>query len=104
MTNLFRVLADPTRREILAMTARKECTQSDLVAAFSISQPAIKKHIDLLVSENLLLIKKEGKFRYYRLNEDMYKLEVQKIQIELESILDRKLHNLKEYLEEDNDE
>ncbi|TSB47724.1 ArsR/SmtB family transcription factor [Alkalicoccobacillus porphyridii] len=104
MPNLYRAFADPTRREIIAMTAYKECTQTDLVAAFSISQPAIKKHIDLLISEELLLVRKEGKFRYYRLNQAVYSLEVQKVQLELETIFDYKLQRLKGYLEEENNE
>ncbi|MEK4563446.1 metalloregulator ArsR/SmtB family transcription factor [Alkalihalobacillus sp. FSL R5-0424] len=104
MTNLYHVFGDPTRQQILAMTSKKECTQSELVDAFSISQPALKKHLDILANERLLLIKKEGKFRYYQLNKAMYMRATQSIQLDLESLFDQKLHQLKHFLEEETDE
>ncbi|MEN0641950.1 metalloregulator ArsR/SmtB family transcription factor [Alkalicoccobacillus gibsonii] len=102
MTNLYHIFGDPTRQRILSMTAQRECTQSELVDVFSISQPALKKHLDLLVNESLLHVKKRGKFRYYRLNEAMYIRASQHIQQDLESMFDQKLHQLKHFLEEEN--
>ncbi|NGP57341.1 winged helix-turn-helix transcriptional regulator [Paenibacillus thiaminolyticus] len=54
MTDIYRAISDPTRRQILRMTAQREYTQSEIVQAFSISQPGMKKHLAILVEENLI--------------------------------------------------
>ena len=45
MTDIYRAIADPTRRKILTLLSQNEYTQSELVNRFTISQPAIKKHL-----------------------------------------------------------
>ncbi len=52
---LFRALADPTRRAIVARLAQGEATVSELVEPFSISQPAISRHLDVLAKAGLVL-------------------------------------------------
>jgi DNA-binding transcriptional ArsR family regulator len=44
----FAALADPTRRAILERLARGEATVGELAAPFSISQPAVSKHLRVL--------------------------------------------------------
>ncbi len=73
LTHFYRVLADETRRKILALTAQREYTQAELVSLFDVSQPAIKKHLDLLLQEQLLHERKEGRYRYYKLHLDNFK-------------------------------
>ena len=41
----FLALADPTRRAILARLARGEASVTELAAPFTMSQPAISKHL-----------------------------------------------------------
>ncbi|MCR8643776.1 metalloregulator ArsR/SmtB family transcription factor [Paenibacillus sp. N1-5-1-14] len=101
MTDIYRAIADPIRRKILHMVARAECTQSDIVAAFSISQPAIKKHLAILQEEQLLLERKQGKYCYYRLNTPVYQHEFSQLQRELGLVLEKKLAGLKHFLEEE---
>jgi len=47
-------LADPTRRAILARLAQGEASVGELAAPFSISQPAISKHLKVLEQANLI--------------------------------------------------
>ncbi len=47
-------LADPTRRAILARLAQGEATVNELAAPFSISQPAISKHLKVLEEAKLI--------------------------------------------------
>jgi DNA-binding transcriptional ArsR family regulator len=47
-------LADPTRRAILARLARGEASVNELSAPFSISQPAISKHLKVLEQAGLI--------------------------------------------------
>ena len=45
---VFSALADPTRREILSQLSKGEASVNELAAPFSISQPAISKHLKVL--------------------------------------------------------
>jgi DNA-binding transcriptional ArsR family regulator len=50
----FAALADPTRRAILARLARGEASVNELAAPFSMSQPAISKHLKVLERAGLI--------------------------------------------------
>lgn len=50
----FAALADPTRRAILARLAQGEATVHELSQPFSISQPAISKHLAVLEKAGLI--------------------------------------------------
>ncbi len=50
----FAALADPTRRAILARLARGDASVLELAAPFSMSQPAISKHIKVLERAGLV--------------------------------------------------
>ena len=50
----FAALADPTRRAILARLALGEATVTELAEPFSISQPAISKHLKVLEQAGLI--------------------------------------------------
>lgn len=63
----FSALADPTRRAILARLALGETTVNELVEPFSISQPAISRHIKVLVAAGLVVQRVEGAKRPCRL-------------------------------------
>jgi DNA-binding transcriptional ArsR family regulator len=50
----FAALADPTRRAILARLAQGEASVGELAAPFSISQPAVSKHLKVLEQAGLI--------------------------------------------------
>jgi len=50
----FAALANPTRRAILARLASGEVSVSDLAAPFSMSQPAISRHLKVLEQAGLI--------------------------------------------------
>ena len=50
----FRALGDPTRRAILARLAEGEASVSELMEPFSLSQPAISKHLKVLEKAGLI--------------------------------------------------
>lgn len=50
----FAALADPTRRAILARLAKGEATVTELAAPFTMSQPAITKHLKVLERAGLI--------------------------------------------------
>ena len=51
----FAALADPTRRAILARLARGDASVLELAEPFSMSQPAISKHIKVLEGAGLVV-------------------------------------------------
>ena len=61
----FAALADPTRRRILERLAEGESTITPLAAPFSISLPAISKHLRVL--ENAGLLKRHRHGREHRM-------------------------------------
>lgn len=63
----FAALADPTRRAILARLARGEATVTELAEPFSMSQPAISKHLKVLERAGLISRGRDAQRRPCRL-------------------------------------
>jgi DNA-binding transcriptional ArsR family regulator len=57
---VFGALADRTRRGILARLAQSEAGVNDLTALFTMSQPAISKHLKVLESAGLISRSRQG--------------------------------------------
>ncbi|HVW70499.1 MAG TPA: metalloregulator ArsR/SmtB family transcription factor [Steroidobacteraceae bacterium] len=64
--DLFRTLADPTRRAVFERLCGKEMSVSELKAGFGVSQPAISQHLAALRGAGLVCERREGRFAYYR--------------------------------------
>jgi DNA-binding transcriptional ArsR family regulator len=64
----FAALADPTRRAILARLARGEASVGELAAPFSISQPAVSKHLKVLEKAGLVTRGRAAQSRPCKLN------------------------------------
>ena len=63
----FAALADATRRAILLKLAHGEATVNELAAPFSISLPAISRHLKVLERAGLISRGRNGQFRPCRL-------------------------------------
>lgn len=68
LDDAFAALSDPTRRAIVARLAGGECTVGELSAPFSISAPAISKHLRLLERAHLIERRRVGRTLRCRLN------------------------------------
>lgn len=66
----FAALSDPTRRAIIARLAEGEATVQDLARPFSISQPAISRHLKVLEEAGLIETRIKGTARPRRLKPD----------------------------------
>lgn len=64
--DIFRALADPTRRAVLERLMAREMSVSELKTGFSVSQPAISQHLAALRGAGLVSERREGRFAYYR--------------------------------------
>src|SRR6202789_3566004 len=68
METTFQALADPTRRAVLDLVPRGSPPAGEIAGAFSISRPAISKHLRLLRRAHLVREHREGRHRVYQLN------------------------------------
>jgi DNA-binding transcriptional ArsR family regulator len=73
MTDLFDVLADETRRDIVTLLHRassddKEMSVGELVDALGITQPTVSKHLKVLREAGLVRVREDGQHRFYRLD------------------------------------
>ncbi|MBZ0207964.1 MAG: metalloregulator ArsR/SmtB family transcription factor [Flavobacteriales bacterium] len=63
LSSTFQALADPTRRAILARLSQGEASVTELAAPFSMSMPAISKHLKVLERASLISRGKEAQWR-----------------------------------------
>jgi len=63
----FAALADPTRRAILARLATGEASVNELAQPFSISQPAVSRHLKVLEGAGLISRGRDAQWRPARI-------------------------------------
>jgi DNA-binding transcriptional ArsR family regulator len=64
----FEALADPTRREIVAMLAVAERNAGDIAGRFDMAGPSVSRHLKILRESGLITYRAEATSRIYRLN------------------------------------
>jgi len=97
--NVFRAIADPTRRAILDRLRAGPSPVNALAADFAQTRPAISKHLRVLRASRLVSEQKVGRERLYRLEP----MPLQRVAGWIEgyrSFWQRNLGNLKRYLED----
>ena len=62
--DIFQAIADPTRREIINLLVHKQLNLNSVADNFSVSRPAISKHIKILTECGLINIKQIGRESY----------------------------------------
>ena len=67
MSNVFRALADPTRRQVLALLRERPLSAGELAARFDVSKPTMSAHSAVLREAGLIDASKHGKSIVYRL-------------------------------------
>ncbi|MBX3104567.1 MAG: winged helix-turn-helix transcriptional regulator [Microbacteriaceae bacterium] len=71
MADIFDVIADPTRRDILqrlfSTGKTTELSVTELVDALELSQPTVSKHLKVLRDAGLVSVREDGQHRFYRL-------------------------------------
>jgi DNA-binding transcriptional ArsR family regulator len=69
----FSALADPTRRAVLDLLRRGIRPAGEIARSFTISRPAISKHLQILRRAHLVEERREGRQRLYQLNPEPLK-------------------------------
>jgi DNA-binding transcriptional ArsR family regulator len=65
---VFRALADPTRREVLRLLRGGEMTAGELAAKFDMTRPSMSHHFTVLKQADLVGSRRDGQQIYYFLN------------------------------------
>lgn len=74
MADIFDVIADGTRREIIRVLQRRDQESTDgtsvsqLVGELTVSQPTVSKHLKVLREADLVTVREDGQRRYYSVN------------------------------------
>ena len=68
MNEVFKALADPTRREVLRLLRGGEMTAGELAAKFDMSKPSMSHHFAVLKEADLIGSRREGQQIWYFLN------------------------------------
>jgi DNA-binding transcriptional ArsR family regulator len=68
VNQVFKALADPTRREILRLLARGEQSAGRLAERFDMTKPSVSHHFGVLKEADLVRSRREGQQIYYSLN------------------------------------
>jgi DNA-binding transcriptional ArsR family regulator len=71
--DVFQVIADPSRRQILHLLSKDSRTINSLAENFEMSRPAVSKHIKVLHNAGFISIQDIGRERHCVLKQDGFK-------------------------------
>lgn len=72
MNDVFKALADPTRRKILELLASGDKNAGDIADAFNITKPSISHHLAILKNAGLIMDERQGQNIIYSLNTTVF--------------------------------
>ena len=67
-TDAFNAVAEVSRRDLLDALGSGEATVGELVDRLGLSQPQVSKHLGVLRAVGLVLVRVDGRRRWYRVN------------------------------------
>lgn len=65
-SDVFNAVAEPRRRDILALLVVKELPVGDIVATLRLDQPSVSKHLRVLRETGLVRVRRNGRHKLYR--------------------------------------
>lgn len=68
VNDMFKALADPTRRQIIVLLKDEDLTAGQIADHFPISKPSVSRHLKLLRQAGLVLDERQGQSIVYSLN------------------------------------
>lgn len=72
MDKPFRALADPTRRQILALLRDRDLAAGEIAAEFPMAWASVSHHLQALKEAGLVLARREGQHIRYSLNTTVF--------------------------------
>ncbi|QOY96724.1 winged helix-turn-helix transcriptional regulator [Massilia sp. UMI-21] len=68
MNEVFKAIADPTRREILRLLRHEEMSAGEVAARFDMTKPTMSHHFAVLKAAGLITSRREGQTIWYALD------------------------------------
>jgi DNA-binding transcriptional ArsR family regulator len=68
--DVYEALADPTRRQIVAMLATSERSAGEIAGNFDMAAPSVSRHLKVLRESGLIAYRREATNRFYRLESE----------------------------------
>ena len=68
LNEVFKAIADPTRREILRLLRNEEMSAGDVAARFDMTKPTMSHHFAVLKAAGLITSRREGQTIWYALD------------------------------------
>lgn len=68
LNDVFKAIADPTRREILRLLRHEEMSAGDVAARFDMTRPTMSHHFAVLKAAGLIASRREGQTIWYSLD------------------------------------
>ena len=70
VVDTLQLIAEPTRRQILALIWDRELPASTIAAEFPITFGAVSQHLAALRAAELVTVRRDGNRRFYRADQD----------------------------------
>jgi len=64
-SDIFQAIADPRRREVLAIVAEREHTAGEIAGRFKVTRQAVSQHLRVLLAAGLVVERRDGTRRWY---------------------------------------
>ncbi len=97
----FRAVADPTRRAIIDLLLKEEMNAGEVAKHFTISRPAVTKHLRVLKDGGIIAVRRSGRRRIHRLRPEGLRILADWIN-HYEQFWSDRLRNLKSEIEGNN--
>ena len=72
MGDVWKALADPTRRKILELLRKNDMNAGEISDNFEMSKPSISNHLSILKNAGLIDAEKKGKNIIYSINTSVF--------------------------------
>lgn len=95
--DVFKAIADPTRREIISMVAKQSLNLNSVSERFDMSRQAVALHVKLLAECGLIVIRRQGRETYCEAKLEALS-EVSEWIEEFKQHWERKLDSMESYL------
>lgn len=99
LSDVFRALADPTRRAVLERLSTRPMGMTELAEPFDMALPSFAQHLDVLEDCGLVRSRKQGRVRTYRLEPETL-AGAESWLAKQRRVWERRLDQLDAYLEE----
>jgi DNA-binding transcriptional ArsR family regulator len=93
MTDVFDILAEPSRRQLIGALRHGERSVNDLVEEVAMSQPGVSKQLRIMFDAGFVSVRQDGQRRLYSLRPELFQ-EVSDWMYEYRHIWDQRFDKL----------